>query len=230
LDEEVFLPARHVISNCDARQTFFHLLGEELVERELQEKLSSMLPSLSNFIVYVGLDDQLAHSYPPGVFLFFLDHYDLEKIYVAARDNNQETYDAFTVRIGHDGATMNAIVMASYETDEYWKHNKLKMQDALLSRLEAGSFPGLSQHVRYKDSATPHTLCRYTANYQGASFGWAGTPSQFAVPHLRKPSFIQGLYLVGHWTTLGVGISGSAYVGQDTAKILLRKQKVWNKM
>jgi phytoene dehydrogenase-like protein len=230
LDGEVYLPARNVISNCDARKTFFHLLGEELVEREFKNKLSSMLPSLSNFIIYVGVDDQITHSYPPGVFLFFLGHYDLEKIYEAARNNEKETYDAYTVRIGHDGTTMNAIALASYATDEYWKHNKLSIQEALLSRLEAGSFSGLSTHIRFKDSATPQTLCRYTSNYQGASFGWAGIPSQFAVPLLRKPSFIQGLYLVGHWTTLGVGISGSAYVGQDTAKILLRKSKVWDRI
>jgi phytoene dehydrogenase-like protein len=178
----------------------------------------------------MGVDDQLLHSYPPGVFLFFLGHYDLEKIYEAARNNEKETYDAYTVRIGHDGATMNAIALAAFDTEEYWKHNKLRIQDSLIGRMEAGSFPGLSQHVRYKDSATPHTLFRYTSNYQGASFGWAGTLSQFAVPQLRKPSFIQGLYLVGHWTTLGVGISGSAYVGQDTAKILLRKHKDWDKI
>jgi phytoene dehydrogenase-like protein len=47
-----------------------------------------------------------------------------------------------------------------------------------------------------------------------------------AVEGFKKYSPIQGLYTTGHWTTQGLGISGVAYVGQDTAKIILRKEKM----
>jgi phytoene dehydrogenase-like protein len=51
---------------------------------------------------------------------------------------------------------------------------------------------------------------------------------QLAVPDFKKSSFIRGLYMTGHWTTQGLGISGVVYVGYYIAKMVLRKEKSWN--
>ena len=42
---------------------------------------------------------------------------------------------------------------------------------------------------------------------------------------LSKPPRIDRLYLSSHWTTLGIGISGVAYVGMDAARMILRREK-----
>ena len=101
----------------------------------------------------------------------------------------------------------------------------MKLLDFFIQKTETKAIPELSKHILFKDAATPLTLHRYTLNFKGATFGWASTPQQLAIPDLRKPSFLQGLYLTGHWTTQGLGIPGVVYVGYDTARMLLKKRK-----
>ena len=86
--------------------------------------------------------------------------------------------------------------------------------------------PGLSEHIVHKEAATPYTLYRYTLNYKGASYGWAGTTTQFADIDFKKPSFVKNFYMTGHWTTQGLGIPGVVYSGMSTAKSLFRNN-VW---
>ena len=130
------------------------------------------------------------------------------------------------MRVSHDKSIIIAVIPAPYKNKQYWENNKYKLLDYFIAKIEKSSIPDLSKHIIHKEAATPHTLYRYTLNYKGASFGWASIPSQVALTDFRKPSFVQNLYLTGHWTTLGIGISGAAYVGYDTAKIILRKEKI----
>jgi len=225
LEKDGFIQSKYVISNCDARQTFFKLLGKEKTEKEFYQKLKNMIPSMSNFILYLGMDKYFNPLQNPGTIFYFSQHYYLKKMYQAAQKGNIGDYSGHAVRISHDKSTLNAYMLAPYKNKKYWLNNKYKFSESFIEIIEKNSIPDLSKHIVYKEAATPHTLHRYTLNYKGASYGWAGTPAQFAVPGFRKPSFVQNLYLTGHWTTLGVGISGAAYVGYDTAQIILRKEK-----
>jgi len=47
---------------------------------------------------------------------------------------------------------------------------------------------------------------------------------QVAVYGLRKPPFLNGLYLSSQWSSFGVGISGVIYVGYDISKLILRNK------
>jgi len=225
IENDGFIPSRYVISNCDARQTFFKLLGKEKVEQGFYNRIKKMVPSISNFIIYLGVNKYFKPVYNPGTFLFFFPHYNLEKICQALQKGDIRGNSGYTLRVSHDKSTLNVIMLAPFKNKKYWSDNKYKVLESSIKMIEKSLIPDLSKYIIYKDAATPQTLHRYTLNYRGASFGWAGTPSQFALSDLRKPPFIQDLYLAGHWTTLGVGISGVAYVGYDTAKLILRKEK-----
>ncbi len=225
LDKEGFIPSQYVISNCDARQTYLNLLGREKIEVEFLHNLKNMLPSMSNFILYLGIDKNFKPLKNPGTALFFFSHYDVEKAYLAVKEGDFIGYGGYALRVSHDNSTIYAGMPAPYKNKLYWQHNKKKLMNSFIDRIEKYSIPNLSKYIIYRDGATPHTMNRYTLNYKGASYGWAGIPSQLIVPGFRKPSFLQGFYLVGHWTTLGVGISGAAYVGYDTAKLILKKEK-----
>lgn len=185
-----------------------------------------MIPSISYFILYLGIDKHFKSSINLGTTLHFFQHCDLNKAYQAAQEGDIEGYGGYSLRVSHDSSTIGALIPAPYKNKRYWKNNKYKFSATLIDRIEKYSITHLSKYILYKDAASPHTLYRYTLNYRGASFGWAGIPSQFAVPDFRKPSFVQNLYLTGHWTTLGVGISGVVYFGYDTAKIILRREKI----
>lgn len=223
-EKSTFVPSKYVVSNCDARQTFLKLLGKEKLNNGFHKMLKKMTPSISNFIIYLGI--KCFESLPKSRTTFsFFAHYNIERAYQAATKGDFDSYGGYTFCIPEDKSTMIAMVPAPYRNKTYWAINKYRLADKLVEIVQKYSFPVLSKNITFKEAATPHTLNAYTLNYKGASFGWACTPSQLTITELSKPTFIQGLYLSGHWTTLGIGISGVAYVGQDIAKIILRKEK-----
>ncbi len=225
LEKNEFIPSRTVISNCDARQTFFNLLGEEMVSRDFLNKLNEMIPSLSMFILYLGLDTTFTAKELPkaGVNMWHLSHYNLDHAYQAALDADMNSMIRYMVRVSPDRKSVLAFANAPSKDKDYWDSNKKKVIELFIDKLEKISISGLSDHIRLSEAATPHTLYRYTLNYKGAAYGWAITPSQLADPDMRKPSFVSGLYLTGHWTTQGTGIPGVFYAAHDTAKIIAKK-------
>ncbi len=223
IDNTQFIPAKCVISNCDASQTFLKLLDKNVVNERVLHTVNTMSPSLSMFVLYLGIDEYSKSLPQPGTNVWFLPHYDIEKMYLLAKSRNAKNMDEFMLRVSPDKRTILAFVNASFKNKHYWKTNKQKFTESLLKKIEKQFASELTGHIVYVDAATPYTLYRYTLNYNGAAYGWACMPSQFADPNFKKPSFVDGLYLTGHWTTYVQGIPGVVYGGYDTAKTILRK-------
>lgn len=224
-EKDGFIPSKNVISNCDARQTFLKFLGKEKIEGEFYKTLKNMMPSISNFIAYLGIDKEFKPPHPPGSAVFFSQHYNLDEAYRVARKSDINKYSGYSFRISHNKSTIFAIIPTAFKNRIFWNNNKSRFLEILIKKIEESAIPDLSRHIVYKEAATPYTLYRYTLNYKGASYGWASTPSQLAVPELRTPPFIRGLYLASHWSTLGLGIPGVLYIGYDTSKLILKKGK-----
>jgi prolycopene isomerase len=182
-----------------------------------------MTPTLSNFIVYLGIKKECTLPLHPGTFYYHMADYDVEKAYETVLQGDGSDYAGIAFRLSFDRTTIYTGRPARYHRGQYWKSRKRTMRERAISLLEERAVPGLSRYIEYKDAATPQTLERYTRNYHGASYGWAGTPSQIILPDLRRPSTLQNVYLVGHWTTFGVGVSGVAYVGFETANSLIKR-------
>jgi phytoene dehydrogenase-like protein len=226
IENSGFIPSKVVVSNCDARQTFLKLVSKEKIEGEFYEEIRNMMPSISNFIAYLGMDSEFEPPQPPGTAVFFSGHYDLDRAYGAAQQGDFEGYGGYSFRVSINRSTINALVPIAFRNKVFWDNNKSKLLESLLKKMEKYAIPDLSNHIAYKEAASPYTLYRYTLNYRGASYGWAITPSQLAIPTLRRPPFIHGLYLTGHWTTLGFGIPGVLYNGYDTSKLILKRETV----
>jgi len=220
IGNNTLLHSKYVVSNCDARQTFLKLLGHEKIEEDLYKIVKSMVPSISSIILYLGMDNQFKSKLKPGSTICFFPHYNLDMAYKAALKGNIEIYGGYMLYIYKDMPAILAIIPTSYRNKTYWANNKNIFMNTFIDRIEKYLIPNLSKYIIYKEAATPYTLYRYTSNYRGSSFGWAATPSQLALSYFRKPPFPRGLYLTGHWTTFGVGISGVVYVGYETAKML----------
>ncbi len=224
LEKEGFIPSRYVISNCDARLTFLKFLGKRIVSKEFLTKLNNMIPSLSMFVLYLGIDKYFKTLPKPGSNIWFLPHYGIEDLYLSAKDKNATNLaEYYMVRVSPDRKTILAFVNAPFKNKRYWFSNKIKLLESFIKRIEKNTIPDLSKHIVYKDAATPYTLYRYTLNYKGAAYGWSGMLSQFADPDFKKPSFIRGLYLTGHWTTYAQGIPGVAYMGFNVANSILKR-------
>lgn len=221
-----FIPSNYVISNCDAIQTFFNLLGKKIVSQDFLNRINNMIPSLSAFILYLGVDEYFHDLPEPGVNIWILSHYDLDSLYFSAKKGNFDSVGGYLIHVSPDKRTVVAFMNLSFKNKKYWSNYKEQLLESFITRIEMDAIPELSKYILYKEAATPITLNRYTLNYKGSAFGWAGTPTQLAVPGLRKPPFVQGLYLTGHWITQGFGISGVVQVGYDTAQIFLKTEKV----
>jgi len=223
LEKSIFIPSKYVISNCDATQTFIKLFGKRKITNELLEKLRSMIYSLSMFIVYLGIDKSLMKLSHPGSNIWFLPHYSIEDMYLAAKNRDLNNLEEFMLRVSPNSKVISAYFHVPFNNKNYWGNNKDKFLNLVINKIEE-HIPGLSKHIIHKDAATPYTLYRYTLNYKGASYGWDSIPSQFADIDFKKPSFVKNFYMTGHWTTQGFGIPGVMYSGQDMAKSILIKE------
>jgi len=221
-----FIRSKYVISNCDARQTFLKLLGRRVISEDLLQKLDTMVPSLSMFVLYLGISKDMASLPQPGCTAWFLSHYAIEDMYLSSKKRNAGNLQEFLLRVSPDGESVLAMVLAPFRNTKYWINNKHKLLEAFIKKIEEHTTPDLSKYIVYKDAATPSTLYRYTLNYKGACYGWESIRSQFADPDFIKPPICQNLYLTGHWTTRGLGVAGVTYIGYNTASLIIKKEKL----
>ena len=87
------------------------------------------------------------------------------------------------------------------------------------------ALPGLSARIETRKVGTPITMERYTFNTGGAAYGWANIPPQCGAmrPGPRAP--VEGLFLAGHWTFPGSGISAALVSGRLAAEAVLSRRR-----
>ena len=215
--------SNYVVSACDMTQTFETFIGERIIGAQICEKLRNMIPSLSTFILYLGIDKHFEGLPEPGTNIWFLPHYDLSSIYNQIQECNFKKV-GYMLRVSPDSRTILSFFGAPFITSSFWKQNKKKIAEDFLDRVEQ-TIPNIKKHITYFDAATPSTLYRFTHNYKGAAFGWAKTPSQTFESFFSRTSPIKGLYLTGHWTSIAFGMPGTCYSGADTARRIMRNAK-----
>ncbi|GBE04266.1 MAG TPA: NAD(P)/FAD-dependent oxidoreductase [Nitrospirae bacterium] len=215
--------AKYVISNCDVTQTFLKLINKEEVGEKQKGVLKDLEPSISFFVLYLGVDDDLKMPWEAGTNFWYLSDYDLDNIYASSEKSMTEDIKWYMCRMMPTNNSILAFTNAPYGESSFWKQYKEGYRDKFIEKIQE-LVPGLSGHIMYKDGATPHTLYKWTLNYKGAAYGWAGTPSQFAIPGLSKRTTIANLYLTGHWTTLAPGVPGVVYLGRDVAKLIKKRE------
>lgn len=216
--------ANYIISNADATQTFISLIGSELIGSKMINLLNNIEPSLSAFVMYLGTDGNVGNM-PENSVMWFMPHYDTDRLYDMTINDEIDKLDWFLARLSPDKNTILMLVNVPFNNEQYWKTNKKRLIDIYIRKMEY-AIPGLSSHIVFKDAATPHTLFKWTSNFKGAAYGWARTPSQFAVTGFTQATPIRNLFLTGHWTTLAQGVSGVSYVGRSTAKLILGRTKI----
>lgn len=223
VNKDSLIKANYIVSNCDSRQTFYNLLGKEVVGRKIIDKIDNMSPSLSAFLVYLGMKAEVGKPTEKQVNLWFLPTHNIEDNYSLITQGEIDQSNVYLLSFIRD-SNVCLFINAPFKDKKYWEVNRNKITNNLIKKAE-NVISNLSRHVVFKENATPHTLYKRTSNYRGAAYGWAVMPGQFAIPGLSQATPIQNLYLTGHWTTLAQGIPGVAYLGRDTANIILRREE-----
>ncbi len=216
LDSGKEISAEYVVSNIDARQTFFDLIKEE-VDRTYLDRMRGMKVSPSYFLLYLGLDPELDLSdFRRG---FYHSPNDQWK-YISAPTK----VDKSLAPKGGQEITVVATIEEKYDDIEDWKDLKDRHTKGTIRYLE-DFVPNLSKHIEVIEAATPRTLERYTLNSKGAAYGWAVTLEQSGPGRPGNKTPVDNLYLAGHWTNPGPGVCAVVSSGWRVANMILRNER-----
>jgi len=238
INNNELIKSRYIVSNCDAKQTFLELIGKENISESFINLLNKMIPSVSAFVVYLGINKDLTNEFEGKGNIWYASSYDIENIYSEIVKGEVDSH-ANCILIAspsfHDASlaptgkqSLMLVFNSPFKTEQYWENEKIRLGDRLLKKAE-DIVGKLSDYLQLKDIATPLTLFRYTLNYQGAAYGWAAISSQISRSLISHESEIEGLFLSGHWCMRGAGqggISTVACIGRDTAKLILNQEKL----
>lgn len=222
LQEGKEISSNLVVSNIDARQTFFELLEGNL-DTPFLKQIKEMKESCSFFLLYLGVSE--------GVDLTKLQR----GFYHTATDancvNDEWMYVSIPTKICPALAPPNKqiiSVVVYVEKEKYkditdWKSFKESMILSTINRLEE-YVPDIKKYIEVKDAATPKTLERYTLNTNGAAYGWEVSVDQIWDNRLPHETLIDNLYLAGHWTRPGPGICAVVSSGWGVANLIMEKE------
>jgi phytoene dehydrogenase-like protein len=224
LDNKDSFSAKHLVSACDAVQTFTELLGARALPKGFVKRLSKMKTSLSMLILYIGIDKHLKIGLPECTNVWFLPHYNIKKLYFGASRRTKKNLAEFMVRILPGKKNFVVFVNANFGDRKYWESNKNQKEiaDNLIKKVDK-LIPTFSSHVIFKEIATPYALYNWTMNNQGASYGWSAIPKQLMLSEFYCAQPIKNFYLTGHWNTIAHSIRGVIFSGKHTSAMITRK-------
>lgn len=235
------LPARAVVSNASALTTFKEMLPLGTVPPDYLKKLAGYKPSISTFIVWLGLNQELR-----GKINGFSTH-------VASGRGPEAEYESclrgevdqggFSVSIydnvfkGYSApgtSTVMLLFLSGYEPwrrfeadyragrKEAYRREKERWTKILIKRAEREVVPDLSSMIEVSEAATPLTNWRFTRNPEGAIYGFEQSVDNAFMNRIKNRTPIQGLYLAGAWGGPGGGFAGVLRSGQSTFTKILK--------
>lgn len=240
-------PAKVVVSNANAYDTFHRMLEADFVPKEYLAKLDGYSVSLSSLQIFLGLKQDLVHAL--GITdseIFYNTGYDPEADYQAALAGESSNpgfgltlYDNIYSGYSPKGKnTINILALSGYE---HWKPfeadyrkgektayhlEKARIADRMISHVEKVLLPGLSKAIEVKEVGTPLTNLRYTSNYRGAIYGFDQTLDNSGSQRLPHKTPVKNLYLAGAWTSPGHGYGAVIPSGLQCFGEIMQEWKV----
>ncbi len=222
LSDNTIINAKTVISNADARQTFFEMLnGDAGVPQKYLGNLKRWRLSESFFYVYLGVDMDLKGLSVNPIMWYFPEkgRHDFIGIGIPTlSDKGLAPEGKHVVIIGAFGDDLARPWFEKEKLDkEEYKKWKEKTADLLIA-LADEAIPGLKKNILVKETASPLTFCRYTLNSMGASSGWSMDADQQNKLSQKTP--IKNLFLAGHWTFNPGGVPSAFMTGRRAAELV----------
>ena len=228
------LSARAVVSNASAPQTFRVMLAKEDVSADYLSKLGGYRPSISSFIVWLGLNQELR-----GRFKGYGTHInsgrgaeaDYQSSLKGAVDQGSFSvtlYDNLFKGYSRPGTSSLMLLFLcgydpwrKFETDyragrkSAYDQQKSRWTDILIRRAEEQVIPGLSSMIEVREAATPLTNWRFTGNTEGAIYGFEQSLDNAFMNRIDNRTPIRGLYLSSAWGFPGGGFTGALRSGEN---------------
>jgi len=240
LSNETVLPAKAVVSNASAITTFTKLLPPGALPAEYLKRFENYRPSISNFIVWLGLNTELRGKIK-GYSTHVSSGHGAEADYQYCLKGDIE-HGSFSVTLydnAFDGysnpgaSTLMLLFLCGYEPWRKFEHDyktgnktayyeeKNRWTDILIHRAEKMVVPGLSSLIEVKEAATPLTNWQYTGNTEGAIYGFEQSMENAFMARTNNETPVKGLYLASAWGNPGGGYEGVLRSGQLTFEKLM---------
>jgi prolycopene isomerase len=200
--------ARVVVANTDLGALAGELVGAEHLGAEWMAATARLRPSFPCFLTHLGLTgvdpDELERAQG-----YYWRHWDPDRV---GRDGlickvfSPTLYDPELAPPGGQIVILQKVLEMDYEAVDDWPAHKADVERFVLDHFER-VLPGVGERIVVKLSASAKTAWRFTGNRAGAMLGWEMSPDQLGDgrPGIETP--VGGLWLVGHWTRLGGGIT-----------------------
>ena len=235
------LPARSVVCNGSALTLFEQMLPDKSVPEEYLKKLNAYHPSISCFLVWLGLNRSIVDRVP-GYSTAVESGHSPEDAYALGIKGDIENvpysvcvYDHLYEGYSAPGtSTLMIIALVGYEPwhrfasdyragrKEAYLGEKKRWAETLVRRTEHDLIPGLGQMIEVQESATPLTNWRYTGNTEGAIYGFEQSMENAYMNRISNRTPIKGLYLAGSWGNPGGGYAGVLRSGQMTFEMMMQ--------
>jgi len=241
------LKARAVISNANVPATMKMATRSTAPQKlsckvqDYLKKLDGFRPSLSTFIVWLGLNQEI-HQKIKEYEIFIDRNYDPEKAYEGCLACDPEKalilvslYDNAYKGYSTPGtSTVTVMTLSGYEpwkrfeadyfagrNEEAYRKEKDRIAQSLIRQAEKWAIPGLSSMIEVVEAATPLTNVRYTGNPEGAIYGYEQSLENAFMNRLDQRTPFKGLYLASAWTNPGGGYNPCLMSGADACKYLI---------
>jgi phytoene dehydrogenase-like protein len=220
-----------VVSNGDVLRTFEQLIDHEETPAAYLQRLSGFETSLSAAALYLGTDAKLELDVGFAHEMLVFDSWRIDDVYrrimhaepTSVTVTLPSKVDAALAPPGTD--VVSIVSLAPYDLDPPWTVERAtELQNGMIATAER-VVPGLADHIALRIGAYPGTMERYTLNQRGAMYGWAQSPAQAVGYRLQNVTPVRGLYLAGHWSQPGGGVTICAVSGARVAQYLLEFER-----
>lgn len=243
--------AKAVVSNADLIKTLRDLVPAEHLPATWRERLTRgfELPA-ALFLTCLGVRGDLRELGFKNSNYWIFDDLDIDRLYRSGNIDPEptaraayitsatmkdptsphhapagiSTLEVMTLVPGsphHWGVPDHEVDGWGYKRNEDYRRRKQQVEDRLVAMAER-RFPGLTERIVIKESATPITHTRYTGATDGVSYGIALTPAQFGKGRPGFGPVLPGLFLCGASTRANHGIVGAMSSGRGASRAVLR--------
>jgi prolycopene isomerase len=237
-------PAKIVVSNANAPDTFGKFLSDNKKAQKHMEQLAQYKPSISTFLIWLGLKGEY-HGKGNEHSIYIDSEYDIEtdfKNYLACNAEKSSIsitlYDNYYKGYSKPGtSTLNIFMESGYEpwrrfekdyfagNKEEYNREKMRIAQILIKRVEEKAIPGLSSMIQVMEAATPLTNMKYTKNPEGAIYGYPPTTNNAFTNRVKNSTPVDGLYLSSGWGYIHGSYYGGIMNGRDVYRLVMKDIK-----
>jgi phytoene dehydrogenase-like protein len=217
-----------VIWAGDGHTLIFDILGGKYINEKIRNMYENWIPVKPMVHVMIGVNRDLSEE--PHRIIFEPE----EPVTIAGREHKWMTVIHHCFDKSMSPAGKSAIEVWFDTEYTYWeelasdrkKYNaeKHRIAEYTVRQLEK-RWPGFSSQVEVIDVPTPATYMRYTGNWKGSPDGWYLTLDNLGdMEPIRNLPGLEGLYMVGQWTTTFSGTVMAALSGRQSIQLMCRKE------